>query len=179
MSDEFENDNPEVPDDLSELILGDSDAESGEGSEKSEIEKLTLERDDYLKALQQTAADFDNYRKRVVKQSQEVGDQKVEALITRLLPALDNIELALAHAKDNTELESSLTQISNSLFDVLFKEGLEPINAADVDFDPTCHDAVMHEPGDGSARVSEILRTGYRWKQRVIRPAMVKVVGQG
>lgn len=186
---EFDNENPEIPDDLSSLDLelerdDQSQQEidqtgSEEGSMDEQVEKLTVERDDYLKALQQTTADFDNYRKRMTKQALEMGEQRVEALALKLLPALDNIELALAHSKENEELNSTLSQIFNSLLDVLTKEGLEQIAASGVDFDPTCHDAVMHEPGEGSAKVSEVLRTGYRWKQKVIRPAMVKVVGQG
>lgn len=193
---EFDNDNPElpeenieIPDDLSSLsqeaeavegeLVAEEEAVEGEATTEDLIERLTAERDDYLKALQQTAADFDNYRKRVTRQFQDAGDQKVEGLIAKLLPALDNIELALAHSKESPELSSALSQISNGLLDILTKEGLELIDTADVDFDPTCHDAVMHEPGEGSAKVSEVLRSGYKWKQRVIRPAMVKVVGQG
>lgn len=184
---EFPEENVEIPDDLSslepeavdaELVEKREDAEAGETADGL-LERLSAERDDYLKALQQTAADFDNYRKRVTKQFQDAGDQKVENLIAKLLPALDNLELALAHSKENPEMSSALSQISNGLLDVLTKEGLEVINVADVDFDPTCHDAVMHEPGDGAAKVSEVLRSGYKWKQRVIRPAMVKVIGQG
>ena len=186
---EFPEENMEIPDDLSSLdddanaidaeIVIEEDAVEEESTLEDLVEKLSAERDDYLKALQQTAADFDNYRKRVTRQFQEAGDQKVESLVIKLLPALDNLELARAHSKDDDELGSALAQISNGILDVLIKEGLEPISAADVDFDPTCHDAVMHEPGEGSARVSEVLRSGYKWKQRVIRPAMVKVVGQG
>ncbi|MCL5076661.1 MAG: nucleotide exchange factor GrpE [Actinobacteria bacterium] len=185
---EFNNQNPEIPDDLSSLDAKESlqpedevEAQPEQSAPTAEdmVEQLTAQRDEYLRSLQQTAADFDNYRKRVTRQSLEVGDQKVEALIVRLLPALDNIELALAHSGENPELTSSLAQISNSLFDILAKEGLEQINIADVDFDPTCHEAVIHEPGEGRAKVTEVLRTGYRWKQKVVRPAMVKVVGQG
>ncbi len=193
---EFDKDNPEfsdehieIPDDLSSLgkegeaveaeLVAEEVGPGGEPTTGDLIEKLTAERDDYLKTLQQTAADFDNYRKRVNRQFQDAGDQKVEGLITKLLPALDNIELALAHSKENPELMSALSQISNGLLDILVKEGLEIIDTIGVDFDPTCHDAVMHEPGEGSAKVLEVLRSGYKWKQRVIRPAMVKVVGQG
>ncbi len=189
---EFENDNSEVPeegfeipDDLSSLdqpgedgLLAEEAADEGIAGDDL-IEKLTAERDDYLRTLQQTAADFDNYRKRVTRQFQDAGDQKVESLVLKLLPVLDNIELALTHSKENPELLSALSQISGGLMDTLAKEGLEIIGEAEVDFDPTCHDAVMHEPGDGTAKVSEVLRSGYKWKQRVIRPAMVKVVGQG
>lgn len=186
---EFPDENIEIPDDLSSLegegeviepeLMPDGLVIEDESTVDDLVEKLSAERDDYLKALQQTAADFDNYRKRVTKQFQDAGDQKVESLVTKLLPALDNIELALVHSKDNPELSSALLQISSGLLDVLTKEGLESISTADVDFDPTCHDAVMHEPGEGTAKVSEVLRSGYKWKQRVIRPAMVKVVGQG
>ncbi len=186
---EFPDDGVEIPDDLSSLeeeagvieaeLVVEEEKVEGETTLEDLVEKLSAERDDYLKALQQTAADFDNYRKRVTKQFQDAGDQKVETLIAKLLPALDNIELALAHSKENSDLASVLAQISNGLLDILTKEGLEIIGNADVDFDPTCHDAVMHEPGDGRAKVSEVFRSGYKWKQRVIRPAMVKVVGQG
>jgi molecular chaperone GrpE len=65
----------------------------------------------------------------------------------------------------------------SALFDTLEKEGLERIDPSGAPFDPNEHDAVLHEEGEGEPQVAEVLRAGYRWKGRVLRPAMVKVTG--
>ena len=130
------------------------------------------ERDAYLQALQRLQAGFENYRKRVAKQQQELTDRANETLVSRLLPVLDTIDLALAH--DPSE---SVQQVHASLVEVLSKEGLERIDSVEQPFDPNHHEAVMHEPGDGEQRVTGEMRAGYRWKGRVLRPAMVKVTG--
>jgi molecular chaperone GrpE len=135
---------------------------------------LARERDDYRDALQRLQADFENYKKRVVKQSEEVRERAAEALVDRLLPVLDTADLALSHGGGE-----DVKQLSASLFAVLEKEGLERIDNAGEAFDPTCHDAVAHEPGEGEGgqEVAEVMRAGYRWRGRVLRPAMVKVRG--
>jgi molecular chaperone GrpE len=63
------------------------------------------------------------------------------------------------------------------LLDILQKAGLERVADLEAAFDPTVHEAVAHEPGDGEQRVSDVMRAGYRWNGRVVRPAMVKVTG--
>jgi molecular chaperone GrpE len=136
---------------------------------------LTKERDDYRDALQRLQADFENYKKRIVKQQEELRERAAEALIEKLLPVLDTADLALSHGAGE-----ELKQLSASLFGALEKEGLEKIDNAGEPFDPTCHDAVAHEPGEaGQAHqeVAEVMRAGYRWRGRVVRPAMVKVRG--
>jgi molecular chaperone GrpE len=163
--------------------------------EEDEVARLTAERDEYLDTLRRLQAEFDNYRKRTARQQAEVSERASEAVIARLLPALDALDLALAHVGDRaepgaSELESAFVQIGSLLRDVLAKEGLERIDSNGVAFDPVVHDAVAHVPADGedgaaSGRgetdepsvpaVVETLRAGYRLKGRVLRPAMVKV----
>ncbi|MGI8491779.1 MAG: nucleotide exchange factor GrpE [Acidimicrobiales bacterium] len=142
------------------------------------------ERDEYLDALRRLQADFENYKKRMAKQQAAYTDRAAEALVLKLLPVLDTADLALAHAGGE-----EVKQLSEALCEALGKEGLERIDAQGAPFDPTLHDAVAHEPaeasggegdgdGDGAGQVvSEVLRAGYRWRGRVLRPAMVKVRG--
>jgi len=138
------------------------------------VDLLAQERDEYRSALQRLQADFENYKKRVVKQSEDVRERAAESLVDKLLPVLDTADLALSHGGGE-----DVKQLSASLFAVLEREGLERIDNAGEAFDPNCHDAVAHEPGDGDGgqEVAEVMRAGYRWRGRVLRPAMVKVRG--
>jgi len=153
-----------------------------------DLASVLAERDEYLDALRRLQAEFDNYRKRTARQQAETFDRASEAVIERLLPALDALDLALAHVGEKgepaTDLDGAFAQIGSLLRDVLAKEGLERIDSTGVAFDPTIHDAVAHVPAgddDGAAgdvpgpAVVETLRAGYRLKGRVLRPAMVKV----
>jgi molecular chaperone GrpE len=149
---------------------------------------LANQRDEYLDALRRVQADFENYKKRVLKQQTEHLERAAEGLVVKLLPILDALDLAVAHAGDSPE-GKVLAPIATSLVDVLEKEGLERIDPQGQPFDPNQHDAVMHEPqeanggseesegGGGEPQVSDVMRAGYRWKGRVLRPAMVKVKG--
>jgi molecular chaperone GrpE len=152
-----------------------SSREEGSGGSSSEAEsQVARERDEYRDALQRLQADFENYRKRVAKQTEELRERAAEQLVTLLLPVLDTADLALSHGAGE-----DVKQLSASLFAVLEKEGLEKIDNAGEPFDPTHHDAVAHEPGDtdGGQEVAEVMRAGYRWRGRVLRAAMVKVRG--
>lgn len=133
---------------------------------------LATERDEYRDALMRVKADFDNYKKRIAKDHAATVERAATKLVTELLPVLDACDAAIAHGASDVE------PIFKSLLDVLEKEGLERIQAEGEVFDPNLHDAVLHEPSDADETVViESLRTGYRWKGRVIRPAMVKVAG--
>jgi len=131
---------------------------------------LAAERDDYLEQLRRVTADFDNYRKRMLKQQGEHVERAAEALVCKLLDALDTFDLALAHGE-------GFDQVHTRLLSVLQKEGLQRIDPTGKPFDPNEADAVAHEDADDGPVVSEVLRLGYRWKGRVLRPAMVKVRG--
>jgi molecular chaperone GrpE len=140
--------------------------------------QVLAERDDFLDSLRRLQADFDNYRKRVARDSDAAADKATEKLVNKLLPVLDNFELALAHEADPDA--SPLAKMHDSLLSALEGEGLQRHAPVGEAFDPNLADAVMHEDGDGSEGgpvVTEVLRAGYGWKTRVIRPAMVKVKG--
>jgi molecular chaperone GrpE len=141
-----------------------------------DVELLLKEREEYLLLSQQLRADFENYKKRMLKQQTEHAERAASGLVERLLPVLDNFDLALAHGEQGVEA------VYRSLLTVLEGEGLERLEPVGKPFDPNEHEAVVHEPGEGepgsdAAEVFEVLRAGYRWKGRLLRPAMVKVRG--
>ena len=136
-----------------------------------ELAAVAVERDEYLGQLQRLQADFENYKKRVVRQQAEHEERAAESLVVQLLPVLDNFDLAMAHGAEDLE------PVRRSLLEVLERNGLERVDPAGLPFDPNEHDAVLHEAGDGDAEVIEVLRPGYRWNGRVLRAAMVKVKG--
>jgi molecular chaperone GrpE len=154
------------------------DAEAVEVEADIDLAALARERDDYLDALRRLQADFENYKKRMVRQQTEHLERAAEHLVDRLLPVFDTADLALAHSGGPGDATfDAVQQVWSSLFDALAKEGLERIDPSGQPFDPTEHEAVMHEDGDGAAEVVDVMRAGYRWKGRVLRPAMVKVKG--
>ena len=130
------------------------------------------ERDEFKDIALRVQADFENYRKRAASQMGDELDRALGKLVEQLLPVLDACEAAVAHGVEGVE------QVWSSLIGALQKQGLEALDLAGQPFDPALADAVMHEEGDGSEPVVlEVLRTGYRWKGRVLRAAMVKVKG--
>jgi molecular chaperone GrpE len=145
-----------------------------------EIHDIERERDEYLETLQRLQAEFENYRKRVAKSSEDVAARAAGAIVVTLLPVLDTLDLAQAHFENSTAEEAAaLTQSRSLLLDTLRKDGLERIDDVGVAFDPQIHDAVAHVPGDGDGEqvIDAVLRAGYRWKGSVLRPAMVRVQG--
>ena len=163
--DEAEVDDPDGVDTAVE------EAEERVEADLDELARISAERDDYLLRLQRLQADFENYKKRVLKQQSEHQERASEDLVGKLLPVLDNFDLAVAHGTEGVQ------PVYRSLLDVLEGSGLERIDPAGQAFDPNEHDAVMHEPGDNAPEVIDVLRAGYRWRGRVLRPAMVKVKG--
>jgi len=140
-----------------------------------QVDALVAERDEFLDAYRRTAADFDNFRKQSQKRIADEVARAQGGFVERMLPVLDAIEAAKAHA--GSEDASGVEAVSKALFGFLEKEGLERVAPEGEPFDPNLAEAVMHEPGDGEPTVVEVLRTGYLWKGRVIRAAMVKVAG--
>jgi molecular chaperone GrpE len=153
----------------------DEDPEAAISALEVDVELLLKEREEYLLLSQQLQADFENYKKRMLKQQTEHVERAAGVLVERLLPVLDNFDLALAHG------ETGVEAVYRSLLTVLEAEGLERLEPMGKPFDPNEHEAVVHEPAaagdDPGASVSEVLRPGYRWKGRLLRPAMVKVRG--
>ncbi len=160
--------------------LEDSILEGGElDSILDSFDRLKRERDEFLETAQRLQADFDNYKKRVARQEAETGLRAVKTLVVKLLPALDTLNLALAHAtgEQGAGEAASLSQVASVLNDLLAKEGLEVIEPMGKSFDPEEAEAVAHDAGDGAPVVTEVFRVGYRWRGQTIRPAMVKVTG--
>ncbi|MGB3411864.1 MAG: nucleotide exchange factor GrpE [Microthrixaceae bacterium] len=134
--------------------------------------RLQKERDEYLDLARRVQADFENYKRRVEVQKVEQRERAAEGLAAELLPVLDAGEAASAQGLEDA------TALYSQLLVTLEKHGLEKVNSSGVEFDPNVHEAVIHEEGDSdSPIVEEVLRTGYLWNARVIRPAMVKVRG--
>jgi molecular chaperone GrpE len=135
-----------------------------------DLELLLAEREQYLDAYRRAQADFENYRKQAQKRQDDAVLASLGRFVEGLLPVLDSCDAALAHGA--SEVEPVLT----ALYGALSKEGLERLDPKGAAFDPAEAEAVVHEPGEGGDQVvAEVLRPGYRWRGRVIRPAMVKV----
>lgn len=145
----------------------------GGGADADEaLAAITAERDSYRALAQRVQADFENYRKRSLTQSAEQADRATGKLAEALLPVLDACELAYQHGAEGVE------PVWSKLLGEMQRQGLEAMDLLGKPFDPNEAEAVVHEPGDESApAVAEVLRTGYRWKGRVLRAAMVKVKG--
>ena len=128
-------------------------------------------RDDFRELAQRVQADFENYRKQSQRRLDDAVVRSLGNFVEGLLPVLDACDAAVAHGADQ-----AVDPILTALYGALEKEGLERIDPTGKPFDPAEADAVMHEPGDGGAQVvAATMRTGYRWRGRVLRPAMVKV----
>jgi molecular chaperone GrpE len=152
---------------------------SDELSVEALVEQLTKERDEFKDIALRVQAEFENYRKRSATQLVDESNRNAGRIVESLLSTLDACEAAIAHGATGVE------PIYGSLLTELQKQGLETLNLVDTVFDPSVADAVVHEPSDevvedgavSETRVVEVLRTGYLWKGRVLRAAMVKVKG--
>ena len=147
--------------------LGAAEEELGAAGEEEEEEgakiltdvvALMAERDEYLESLQRLKADFDNYRKRVARLQEEQSARAEANLVMKLLPVLDNLDLAWAHlgpreaqGEPATEEARAIGQARAQLLDVLGKEGLERVDDVGVAFDPTVHDAVAQAAAPSQA----------------------------
>jgi molecular chaperone GrpE len=137
-----------------------------------DIAALLAERDEFKDIALRLQADFENYKKRVAQVQSDEVDRATGRLAEALLPVLDACEAAFAHGADAVE------PVWKALLGALSQQGLKAYDLVDKPFDPATAEAVMHEPGDGGDPiVVEVLRTGYEWKGRVLRAAMVKVRG--
>jgi molecular chaperone GrpE len=144
-----------------------------------DLTQARAEAQEYLTHLQRLQAEFDNYRKRVLREQTAALELAAEPVVRRLLEVLDDFELALMAATAQPDFEQFLKGVElvyAKLADALAAEGLERIMAEGAPFDPELHEALM-QTGDGSGEpvVAEVFRAGYTLKGRVIRPAGVRV----
>ena len=158
---------------LNDQELPETEAPSAGG----DIEELRRERDALQDRLLRTAAEFDNYRKRVERDRRDVADLAVADAVQDLLPIIDNLERALQAAAEQDPLRKGVELIHRQMEDLLRKRGVRPIEALGADFDPNIHQAVAHEESDThrEGEVMEELQRGYRLGDRLLRASMVKV----
>ena len=170
-----------TPDDQPEVAVSEEEAAASElEADLARLSQVESQRDEYLDTLRRVQAEFENYRKRVIKEQTALVDRATEGLVEQLLPVLDSFELALknfdaAGSADTESVRKGVELVYADLLGVLEKAGLSRVEAEGKPFDPNVHEAVMQEEGDGEPVVTDVLRTGYTLKGRVLRPAMVKV----
>ena len=155
------------------------DASSLEGDIDELVEKAA-QRDEYLALAQRTQADFENYRKRVARDAAAAESRGLVRLARELLPALDNLDLALAASADADQvLIDGLLLVQRELLGALERAGIESYGLAGEQFDPEVHEAVAQQPFEGKTpgEIVEVYQPGYRLAGGVIRPARVLVAG--
>lgn len=163
-------------------VDADEEVKDQEGqAEKDEVESQQVGEDDNTVKLKETIArlqaDFQNYRNRTEKEKTSIYSYANESLIKKLLPVIDNLERAMATEKEHDAFYEGVEMIYNELIKVLEDEGLERFDPTNEKFDPNFHHAVFMEESETveSEHIIETFQIGYKIKDKVIRPAMVKV----
>ncbi|WP_020615657.1 nucleotide exchange factor GrpE [Paenibacillus daejeonensis] len=152
------------------------------GDQDPRINELIKQVDEGQQRLLRAQADFDNYRRRTVKEKEELAKYASSKLVTELLPVVDNFERAIAAAQgggDQDSLAKGVEMIFRQLAQVLEQEGLKPMESVGQPFNPEFHQAIMQVESDEHEEgiVVEEVQKGYILKDKVLRPAMVKVSG--
>ncbi|MCS5696211.1 nucleotide exchange factor GrpE [Desulfofundulus thermocisternus] len=171
-----------------QVDLPEAEREEAAGEQRQEeVDVQELERrlaeqtalaQDYFQRLARMQADFENYRRRMNREREEWFKYASQSLVAELLPVVDNFERALAaKEEDPAQVVAGVEMIYRQLMDVLTREGLSPVPAVNEPFDPARHEAIMQEETDSypDNTVIEELRRGYYFKDRLLRPALVKV----
>lgn len=151
--------------------------------EVEEVDELTLARQELEEETNKfirLRADFENYKRRVQLDKEADYKYRAQSVLTDILPVLDNFERALAvqtTSEEAASLVKGVDMVYRTLLDAVLKEGLEPIESEGVPFDPNFHQAVMQEKDDSKEAGTVLLelQKGYKLKDRILRPAMVKV----
>jgi molecular chaperone GrpE len=154
-----------------------TDEEQLEEAPVDELTLVTRERDEYLDALQRLKAEFDNYRKRVARDQQELAARAHERLVKELVPILEDLERALGAVAQHEEaqLEEGVRLVHRSLGELLAREGLTEVETAGK-FDPHTQEALLSQPSDEEeGSVIQVLQKGYSLGDRVLRPARVVI----
>src|SRR5437868_13498628 len=154
--------------------------ESQGGVSRQEYERVSQERDALLDRLARLQAEFENYRKRNAREQVEFREYAVADAVKNFLPILDNFDLALRSQKtESTDpaLRSGIELIRKQMDDVLSRLGVQAIPAQGSTFDPRVHEAIemVESPDHGDHEVSDELQRGYKLKERLLRPAMLRV----
>ena len=157
-------------------------AASGEPAPEAadETSALRRERDELKEALLRRRADFENYRKRVERDRSTATVEAEASLLRELLGTVDNLERALSAQDAGTALREGVVLTHRELMALLESLGVTAVDALGQRFDPTAHQAILHEPHPGfePGTVSEVYRKGFRFRDRLLRPALVKVASE-
>ena len=155
--------------DIADIDETDLETELAELAEEIDVLAVLTERDQFKELAMRVQADFENYRKRAANQTAVEIERATGKLAEALLPVLDAAESAyLAHPDE-------IGPLLNLMLAELKKHGLESLDLVDQPFDPQVAEAVAHQPGAGGAPVvAEVLRSGYTWRGRTLRAAMVR-----
>jgi molecular chaperone GrpE len=161
-------------------VIGAAPPMSEAPSEDDQVAAARRQAASHLDDLLRLKAEFDNYRKRTLKEQTRLLEMAAVGTIAQLLGVLDHFDLAVAAAnqtQDYAKMLKGVEMVHGELKDVLRASGLEIIDAVGKPFDPNVHEAAIEEEGDGSGVmvVGQVLRNGYKFKDMVLRPAMVKV----
>jgi molecular chaperone GrpE len=163
---------------MADAVPGDEPGAAEADQLISDIDSLQRERDDLLDTTRRLQADFENYRKRVLREQTALVERATENLLEQLLPVLDNFELAMTNLERSDvdeQVRKGIELVFSEFVNVLERAGLQRIDALDAPFDPNEHEAVLQDDGEGEPHVGAVLRTGWKLSGRVLRPAMVKV----
>ncbi len=146
---------------------------------KNKLEEKTRQCEEYMNMVQRTAAEFDNYKKRTIKEKEALSLDAAIDTVNAFLPVVDNLERALKAVQevDDNPMKEGVELVMKQLKDCLEKMGVEPIAAVNNPFDPELHNAVMHVDDDafGDSVVIEEFQKGYTMKGKVVRHSVVKV----
>ncbi|MDD6061862.1 MAG: nucleotide exchange factor GrpE [Oscillospiraceae bacterium] len=153
-------------------------AETEEVQAPTAEEKLQAELDAQKESLLRLAAEYDNYRKRTTREKEELNSVCKCAVVTDILPVIDNLDRALSNQTDNLEeYKKGVEMIGKQFYETLKKLGVEDFGAVGDAFDPNLHNAVMHIEDEnlGENVIAAVFNKGYKLGEKVIRPAMVQV----
>jgi len=182
LKDTDENDITKSTEDNSKADGNKDDEKNNEVVDMENLKKQLIEKEalieDYYNRLARAQADYENLKRRMNEEREKLTNYAAENLITGILPVLDNFQRALENQKDcSDEFVAGVEMIYKQLQDVLKKDGVEEMNPLGEDFDPNKHEAVMQVESEEyeENKIIEVLRKGYILKDKVIRPAMVKV----
>jgi molecular chaperone GrpE len=145
------------------------------------VEALRQERDQLKEALLRRRAEFENYRRRVERDRGSAASEAEAGILRQLLGTVDNLERALAAGGAETGLREGVLLTLRELLGLLESLGVRALAPVGERFDPALHQAILHEPAKGfePGTVAEVYRKGYTHKDRLLRPALVKVASEG
>lgn len=168
---------PATPDRPEETGLTGVDVECLPPASREELESLRRERDELKEQLLRRRAEFENFRKRAERERQHAGTEAVAAVLKALVPVLDNLDRALEAEGSDASLREGVELTRRELLAILESQGVSVDDPQGRPFDPERHQALAHEPVPGVAEgtVVEVYRKGYSYRDRLLRPAMVKV----